>query len=180
MMKKLLALVLVLAMAQTASAVTMQILVNGEPWTGDSVRPSDYITYSLHVTPLTLPQPIPLGSLITVDHGDLQTHWLHPGKGLGTWPVVTYPLGDGFSIGGSATWFPGTPGTDATGKAIEIVFHVPDDMQDSDYITITAVGAFGADRWEQIGDAVIHVVPEPTTIALLGLGGLCLLRRRRK
>ncbi len=30
-----------------------------------------------------------------------------------------------------------------------------------------------------LGDLVIHQVPEPATIALLGLGGLCLLRRRR-
>ena len=30
-----------------------------------------------------------------------------------------------------------------------------------------------------LGDLAIHVVPEPATMALLGLGGLCLLRRRK-
>ena len=33
---------------------------------------------------------------------------------------------------------------------------------------------------EDLGDLVIHQIPEPATIALLGLGGLFLVRRRRK
>jgi hypothetical protein len=176
MMKKLLALVLVLAMAQWASAVTMEVLVDGEPWDGGSVEPSDYITLMLVTTPGTTPQPIGVGSSVTVSDGDLQANWILPGY-FGNWPQITDPLGRGFSIGGNATWMPGT--VTADGIFVTIEFHVPDDMQSSDYIAIDWVGMYGAEPLEQLS-GVIHVVPEPTTIALLGLGGLCLLRRRRK
>jgi hypothetical protein len=61
-------------------------------------------------------------------------------------------------------------------------YHVPD-VPPSTILTITADGVDIADAWymdftNDIPGLEIHVIPEPATIALLGLGGL-LLRRRK-
>ena len=39
--------------------------------------------------------------------------------------------------------------------------------------------ALGAASEHLFGQAIVHVVPEPATVTLMGLGALCLLRRRR-
>jgi hypothetical protein len=43
-MKKLVIFLLIALMANVGSAAMVDILVNGEVWTGESVRPSDIIT----------------------------------------------------------------------------------------------------------------------------------------
>jgi hypothetical protein len=48
------------------------------------------------------------------------------------------------------------------------------------YFNITFSGATGRNSSSHIDNFAVTVVPEPSTAALLGLGGLALLRRRRK
>ena len=175
-MKKLLVLVIVLAMASVAPAtVTYEVLVNGTPWTGGDVQGSDIITFLIMDDQLMM-GPFSVGWSSTVDHGDYVADSLIiiPGHAIGTGMSVTDPVGDGFSAGGSATYF----GVQVPGDDIVFgyEFHVPYDLEESDWITITP----GAGNYNGYIPPVIQIhVPEPMTIALLGLGGLFLLRRRK-
>jgi len=106
MMRKLIALVLVLAIANVASAVvSYDILVNGEPWDGSDVVPSDMITFTFVEGDATIPgggfSNISLGP----DHGDYQADsfemvtsgWLLNNL------TVTSPVGDGFAVTGGSS-----------------------------------------------------------------------------
>ena len=66
------------------------------------------------------------------------------------------------------------------GALWSLEFHVPGDLQPSETIVIehTAGSYNGVYPPNVLPTVVLHVIPEPMTIALLGLGGLLLHRRR--
>jgi len=174
MMKKLLVLVLVLGLTQAASAATSEVLVNGLPWTGGDVEGSDIITWMLLETPGIPIQPFSASPVwgVWVDHGDYVASVIIAG-GMGNM-ALHQPVGDGLDISGNYTYF----GTLVPGDGIVqlLEFHVPEDLEPSSWINITFTGNYGGFT---PADIAIHVIPEPMTIALLGLGGLFLLRRRK-
>jgi hypothetical protein len=174
-MKKLLALVLILAMTSVASAALVEIFVNGDPYTGQDVEGSDIITFLFSEDAMVFGG---FGDLqLNVDHGDYvaDSAWINPGFTVIPGDIAVQPVGDGFDVFVYGQGFPAP-----TGDLMGFDFHVPYDLEESALITISHV----AGNWNNLlpgqlmDDIVLHVVPEPMTIALLGLGGLFLRRRR--
>ena len=177
-MKKLVIFLLIALMANVGSAAMIDILVNGNPWTGDSVRPSDIITVTWVNTDVGV-----WGGfgdfLINVSNGDqVGGEWIHTSLLLPFIEIIPKEPGYDVYMGGGGMPTP-------EGPIAGWEFHVPDYKQDSDLIIIdpysgtfnNVVAIPGAD--DGLPYVVLHVTPEPTTIALLGLGGLFLLRRRK-
>jgi hypothetical protein len=184
-MKKLtffLAIALITVIANVGNAAVIDILVNDLAWQGEQVRPSDIITVTFVNDDGT--QWGGFGDFtINVSNGDLYegTGWVDTvALPMAAFIMIT-PKTEGYDvlIGGSA--FGATPAGPLAGWE----FHVPDYKQESDYIIIDPIsGSFdgvgaipGPD--DPFPYIVLHVIPEPMTVALLGLGGLFLLRRRK-
>lgn len=70
----------------------------------------------------------------------------------------------------------GTLTVDTTGVADGDYTVVIDAARDNE----RSSGAFGTDTDGMFGTAIVHIIPEPTTLSLLGLAALGLIRRRRK
>ena len=168
-MKKLLVLTLVLALASVASAaLTTTILVNGsafDPATdiaavGDAVTvkvgndaPSAGGTTGLKMT----------ASAAESGAISLLGTWMLPGTGSNV-----EDLG-----GGSLrfNWADGTIGLNVTGDWCQATFDIP---SGASQVVLSFVGTmFGATP-----SGATITIPEPMTVALLGLGGLFLRRRK--
>ena len=174
-MKKLLALVLILAMASAASASIVVITVNGEDYTGQDVEGSDVIQIILMDTVNTQLQNINPGTTISVDNADTYSHTFATG---GMFPSSVFTVeGDGYTWAGNVGYmFVAMPADDIV---FVNEFHVPDGLEFSTEINIEWTISYMTDEpMPYSGSAILHVVPEPMTIALLGLGGLFLRRRR--
>ena len=174
-MKKLLALLLVLGMASMANAaVSLSVSTDGVDYVGaiDSqieLEPTDTIWIGVH------------------DDGDIGGHdnFVKILSGDGSWtgagqvympPALTSAYIFDYTAEGYGWMFINSiasstigPGA-GTGAAFE--FHC--DAQPGDVIIQLQDGG-----QNPIQDLVIHQIPEPLTLSLLGLGGLGLLRRRR-
>jgi hypothetical protein len=182
MMKKLLVLALVLVFASAASAgFLMEILVNGAPYQGESVFPSDIITVSvLSDGPVTFMGQASLDVSNADDWAEIYDDGtVNPGNWLAA-GLDLFPTSTGVEAQfNGATFIAPFPG----GLIYTFEFHVPD-LEPSTIIVIDALHGDwdGLDAIpgmeDQLPYAAIHVIPEPMTIGLLGLGGL-LLRRRK-
>ena len=186
-MKKLFVLVLVLAISTMATAATVDLVVL-QPQA--EYNPSDTITIALVAAGFGTGATdgiaqLTIGSATTTNGGtasnpDLHTK-LRPVGGL--WNVGTPVNSGGVLIqavagslaisdyllidAGSLWWFE---------------FHVPE-LEYSEIISIdltdlSILPKYGALTYTYGGALEIHVVPEPMTIALLGIGGLFLRRRK--
>ena len=183
-MKKLLALVLVLGMASMASAA-LQISVNGDLDPIDSqieIFPSDELILNVHADTdtstdtywvlyaqtrlATITGGDPIGFGAEIDNG------VYGGAVENGVPIL--PDEDGI-CGGVFFW--STDIVPAGGVLVDgILFHC--EGEGDTVVTLQEVtGGWGLG--EIYDTVVIHQIPEPMTMALLGLGGLGLLRRRR-
>ena len=196
-MKKLLVLVLVLGMASMASAA-LQISVNGNPEPIDSeiiLEPSDTVMLDVWTDSMIYAGAQGEGDWFLMCDNNLGTISggaanaaiqatgnvlaIYDGKEAGAW-VIESPF-DG--VGGGVVAL-GAPMMAGDVLYDQILFHceklgdtvislvsgvaIVPDVGDP-YVEVTGV-------WDEV---VIHQIPEPMTMSLLGLGGLALLRRRR-
>jgi len=174
-MKKLLAFALVLGIASLASAaVQYDLSLNGsteitQVW----IMPSETVVVDIHATygPSDGPDDFWLGLAPAGDP---------PGDGEWVWgtEIAGPGAGDTLAITNYAdVWVWGiydtipAPGSWADGMVMSIEFHC---LAKGDVI----VQLYDPTGYIVIDEAVIHQIPEPASLALLGLGGL-LLRRRK-
>jgi hypothetical protein len=191
MMKKFLALLLVLGMASAASA-TLQISVNGEPAPPDTqiyLAPSETIEIDVYTDAVianytgftwglvTVDSDGSISNMTAIDLGGTHTNQIN-----GPWPDDTNPTLVDPPAGTAGVWATSFAiGADIPADTVLAVgiFHCEWQPNDA-LIGLFLVPETGTVTWEDAIDTVtIHQIPEPMTVALLGLGGLFLLRRRR-
>jgi len=193
-MKKLLVLVLVLAMAQLSLAGLATLRVNAADVKSDYM-PSDMITIEIVTDFSQGSQGADTGTgTISMDYvhafvtvapavsvGTASATWLH--AGFNDLHTTGLPVNAGGiavqGVAGSTT----TTAPDVAAGAIlwSMEFHIPD-LPASTWINITTDNFFAAptdmsDMALETNGLLLHIVPEPVTVALLGLGGLFLRRR---
>jgi hypothetical protein len=184
MMKKLLVLMLVLGIASTASA-TLQISAGGVQEPEDStiwLAPSETIILDIwtdtditpgvgegywSLTALTTDATVSGGVSVLEEPGNQ----IYAGGG-----AYTPTVGDeGPWMSVALTTLPSI----AAGTTIfdDIVFHC--EREPTETVVELWFHAFNPDQAVLVDTLLIHQIPEPMTVGLLGLGGLFLLRRRK-
>ena len=169
-MKKIVALVLVLAMASMASAALV-LDITGSTAPAGEVNISDNLSVSLVDAVNMNIQPFGVGFSLATDYGDYVSHMVIP-PDIGAGWTLNNPAGNGVSITGSGTYmFRAIPADDVL---MNLTFHV-----DEPWSTMLTISVAGFYQGQDVSQSVtLHVIPEPVTIALLGLGGLFLRRRK--
>jgi hypothetical protein len=177
-MKKLLALLLVLGMSSLASATTVSLTDEG--MTIDAT-PGDTVT--LTISSDATPGIVAFDAIITVTGGDIISAAMDGGDadyGTYGWDVgfPIYAIGVGTSsveIGGG----------NFMGNVNTIIGWVDVAYEGGTQVVDIAPGVAHGGNGDTglnpltYSSGVVTIVPEPMTIALLGLGGLALLRRRK-
>ena len=180
-MKKLMVLMLVLGMASLANA-SIILSVNGDPAPDQiTLFPSDWITIDMHLT---------AGENIT---GYDVAFVLSNAQAAFDWSGITFPTV--FDLPGAVVPVPTPQNVRVTASQIfspaipgplvlvdELLLHCEEETDV--VLNLVVMGTTRIDGGDipvgTILDTItIHQVPEPATIALLGLGGLALLRRRK-
>lgn len=188
-MKKMLVFMLVLGLASTAGAMTLQISVADA--TGQPLEPVDsevWCVYSENLwldieNPGVQDEDLYVALVVDTTTASVSGGTIHipPAGDLSSW-FPNDPASNGFPglmANENGVW--GSIAYQATAGTIgvyvdEILFHC--NLEDGDAIVrLLSTSDFSSVR---VHDTLtIHQIPEPMTIALLGLGGLALLRRRK-
>ena len=162
-MKKLMILMLVLGLVSTANAALVLSFDGDTNTEVTTVGPSDYFTIDVYSTDGTD------GEFWVYLEGDISY------TGAGT--IISPPAPSGMA---AAEYFTGllsmllpAPTVGSIGTWWEIEVHCDGPLDG----LITLVGPSGY-KTETLDTLLIHQTPEPMTIALLGLGGLFLRRRK--
>ena len=178
-MKKVLTLMLVLSMVSMASAAiinTATITVNGNPWEGEDVYPSDIILIEMVHNGVGQFGGYSGPAELLVTNADL-VGFTPAAAGYIANTFAASEVGNDVIVAGSTTGMPHP----ADMFTLEIhVDGLPSDMIIIDWIYgAEPTGLLAApgpeDTWEYVE---MHIAPEPATMAILGLGGL-LLRRKK-
>jgi len=182
MMKKLLVLMMVLGMATMANAA-IKLSVNGQDAPDViTLYPSDYIT--IGVVNIDYVSVADRNFWAYVDLSDLDNYTVAgaalvaPGKGdMASFSYAEYPAPSDYGeYSVSQTWTPGVVSPVPAGLYFQFELHcdgisdVVVDLWDYNPIAYPS-GAI-------VDTVTIHQIPEPITMALLGLGGLFLRRRK--
>ena len=179
-MKKLLVLMLVLCMASMASAA-LQISVNGDPEPVDSqitIAPSEELVLDIHGV---LAEPAYENWMIVVAAAEGSINGGVPVAGglsaIFPYYYTNYFLGyAGLDVAGSSA----VSGVAADLGALDgllvdgLMFHC-EALGDA---LVTLYTSQDTVDWVAVDSVIIHQIPEPMTMALLGLGGLFLRRRK--
>jgi hypothetical protein len=186
MMKKCLILLLVLGMASLAHAGQINVVMSGydDLDQSDSITESDIVYIKIALADGATSDGYDLdlhvsgpGTLMEVDGGPTPNHQ----QGVGMWAYSGIE-NNGIAQMTEAHLFGQFTGDLIWGLAIHC------DGEGDVLVDLTLkdarVDPAGGDAYQQLteadlGDLVIVQVPEPMTIALLGLGGLLALRRRK-
>jgi len=191
-MKKLLIMLVLLTMTVAANAASVWFEVDAQD-VADSYMPSDIITINLVADFDVFAAALSIGA----DGGSAEAvGTLHPNLATGQAPWYAGTLYNDLDIliigiSGGAPF--GAPLAPAGAVLYSFEFHVPD-LPPSTIIVINdvtgpdplggpalATSIAGQYYYPVLTDVLpveIHIIPEPMTIALLGLGGLFLRRRK--
>ena len=168
-MRKILTLILVLGTVSTANAIVVRLSFDGVEPAPDSMDVLAGDTFKMYVISDTAGQAYGRDLIMPVDDPlsiDNVQSYSAAGSDASVSAPYTTALYHGFYL-------------ETGGVGVEAGKHFSFD------VAIDAGAAFGDEGWigvitPGVGDYVdFHVVPEPGTVLLLGLGGLVLLRRRR-